>query len=80
MEAYKISQKIENLILSDEGNEKYWNECKECLEDGQRIFLLKVEQLFSCVCCQEVVYLPVSTECGHNVCQVILFKICKFKY
>uniref|UniRef100_A0A671PZS0 E3 ubiquitin-protein ligase UHRF n=1 Tax=Sinocyclocheilus anshuiensis TaxID=1608454 RepID=A0A671PZS0_9TELE len=30
-------------------------------------FLRKVEQLFMCVCCQELSFQPVTTECSHNV-------------
>ena len=32
-------------------------------------FLKKLEQSFMCVCCQELVYQPVTTECFHNVCK-----------
>uniref|UniRef100_A0A671PRF4 E3 ubiquitin-protein ligase UHRF n=1 Tax=Sinocyclocheilus anshuiensis TaxID=1608454 RepID=A0A671PRF4_9TELE len=34
-------------------------------------FLRKVEQLFMCVCCQELSFQPVTTECSHNVCKFI---------
>ncbi|XP_016114723.1 E3 ubiquitin-protein ligase UHRF2-like [Sinocyclocheilus grahami] len=33
-------------------------------------FLRKVEQMFMCVCCQELSFQPVTTECSHNVCKV----------
>lgn len=33
-------------------------------------FLNKVEEVFLCICCQEVVYQPITTECQHNVCRV----------
>lgn len=33
-------------------------------------FLQKVEELFTCICCQEIVFKPVTTECSHNVCKV----------
>lgn len=33
-------------------------------------FLRKVEQMFMCVCCQELSYQPITTECSHNVCKV----------
>ncbi|NWY08061.1 UHRF2 ligase, partial [Nothoprocta ornata] len=35
-------------------------------------FLKKLEQSFMCVCCQELVYQPVTTECLHNVCKSCL--------
>lgn len=33
-------------------------------------FLRKVEQIFMCVCCQELAYQPITTPCQHNVCKV----------
>lgn len=33
-------------------------------------FLNKVEEAFLCICCQEVVFRPVTTVCQHNVCKV----------
>ncbi|XP_029819737.1 E3 ubiquitin-protein ligase UHRF1 [Manacus vitellinus] len=32
-------------------------------------FLNKVEEAFLCICCQEVVFRPVTTVCQHNVCK-----------
>uniref|UniRef100_A0A8C1F954 E3 ubiquitin-protein ligase UHRF n=1 Tax=Cyprinus carpio carpio TaxID=630221 RepID=A0A8C1F954_CYPCA len=31
-----------------------------------------VEEVFLCICCQEVVYQPITTECQHNVCRECL--------
>lgn len=33
-------------------------------------FLSKVEETFQCICCQELVFQPVTTVCQHNVCKV----------
>nr|CAI5859935.1 unnamed protein product [Callosobruchus analis] len=66
---YKIPPEIEELISSDEDNVKLWNECKDTAKNGKSSFLQKVEQTFMCVCCQEVVHLPVTTECKHNICK-----------
>ena len=33
-------------------------------------FLQKVEELFTCICCQDIVYKPVTTTCAHNICKV----------
>lgn len=33
-------------------------------------FLSKVQEVFLCICCQEVVDQPITTECQHNVCRV----------
>lgn len=33
-------------------------------------FLSKVEEAFQCICCQELVFRPITTVCQHNVCKV----------
>lgn len=33
-------------------------------------FLSEVEEAFQCICCQELVFRPVTTACQHNVCKV----------
>lgn len=33
-------------------------------------FLSKVEETFQCICCQELVFRPITTMCQHNVCKV----------
>lgn len=35
-----------------------------------QIFLSKVKEAFQCICCQELVFRPVTTVCQHNVCKV----------
>uniref|UniRef100_A0A8C6P6T7 E3 ubiquitin-protein ligase UHRF n=1 Tax=Nothobranchius furzeri TaxID=105023 RepID=A0A8C6P6T7_NOTFU len=35
-------------------------------------FLQKMEQIFMCVCCQELVFQPITTVCSHNVCKTCL--------
>jgi len=30
----------------------------------------KVSELFECICCQELLYQPVTTKCAHNFCKV----------
>ncbi|VFV37462.1 e3 ubiquitin-protein ligase uhrf1 [Lynx pardinus] len=32
-------------------------------------FLSKVEETFQCICCQELVFRPITTVCQHNVCK-----------
>lgn len=50
----------------------WWDLAYECLIVILLLqrFLNKVEEVFLCICCQEVVYQPVTTECQHNVCRV----------
>ncbi|KFP06360.1 E3 ubiquitin-protein ligase UHRF1, partial [Calypte anna] len=68
VEPYKLTAQQKSLIKSDEANEKLWNEVLEALKDGPK-FLNKVEEAFLCICCQEVVFRPVTTMCQHNVCK-----------
>ncbi|XP_074834746.1 E3 ubiquitin-protein ligase UHRF1 isoform X1 [Carettochelys insculpta] len=68
VEPYKLTSQQKALIKEDESNEKLWNEVLEALKDGPK-FLNKVEETFLCICCQEVVFRPVTTVCQHNVCK-----------
>ncbi|KAM4628989.1 E3 ubiquitin-protein ligase UHRF1 isoform 1-T2 [Polymixia lowei] len=71
VEVYKLTQEQKALIKNDESNKKLWDEAKQSLALGPK-FLNKVEEVFLCICCQEVVYQPVTTECQHNVCRECL--------
>nr|XP_022903200.1 E3 ubiquitin-protein ligase UHRF1-like [Onthophagus taurus] len=65
---FKLDSKLTNLIDTDEANEKLWLEAKESLKDGQSRFLEVLQELFMCICCQELVLKPVTTSCKHNFC------------
>uniref|UniRef100_A0A8C9S0N5 E3 ubiquitin-protein ligase UHRF n=1 Tax=Scleropages formosus TaxID=113540 RepID=A0A8C9S0N5_SCLFO len=71
VETYKLTPEQKALIKEDELNKKLWDEAMESLSQGPK-FLNKVEEVFLCICCQEVVYQPVTTECQHNVCKECL--------
>ncbi|XP_066503598.1 E3 ubiquitin-protein ligase UHRF1 isoform X2 [Hoplias malabaricus] len=71
VEAYKLTKEQKTLIKEDDLNKKLWDEAMESLTLGPQ-FLKKVEEVFLCICCQEVVYLPITTECQHNVCRECL--------
>jgi len=34
------------------------------------VFLAQLQEIFSCICCQDLVYQPVTLECSHNFCKV----------
>ncbi|XP_068780985.1 E3 ubiquitin-protein ligase UHRF2 isoform X1 [Struthio camelus] len=70
-EAFQLTQQQQWLIKEDCMNQKLWDEVLASLEEGPN-FLKKLEQSFMCVCCQELVYQPVTTECLHNVCKSCL--------
>lgn len=71
VESYKLTADQKALIKEDQSNEKLWSEAMESLKGGPK-FLNKVEELFLCICCQEVVYNPITTQCQHNVCKACL--------
>ncbi|KAF5898010.1 E3 ubiquitin-protein ligase UHRF2, partial [Clarias magur] len=68
VEAFVLSEQQRSLIQEDHGNKKVWDEALGFLTEGPN-FLRKVEQIFMCVCCQELAYQPVTTPCQHNVCK-----------
>ncbi|KAH0628314.1 hypothetical protein JD844_009271 [Phrynosoma platyrhinos] len=70
-EAFHLTQQQQWLIQEDSLNQKLWDEVLVSLKEGPN-FLKKLEQSFMCVCCQELVYQPVTTECLHNVCKSCL--------
>ncbi|KAL2090228.1 hypothetical protein ACEWY4_014916 [Coilia grayii] len=71
VEAFKLSREQKALIKEDELNKKLWDEAMQSLNLGPK-FLSKVEEVFLCICCQELVFQPVTTECQHNVCKECL--------
>ncbi|XP_018413097.1 PREDICTED: E3 ubiquitin-protein ligase UHRF1-like [Nanorana parkeri] len=71
VEVYKLSAEQKALIHKDEINGKLWNDALSFLKEGPK-FINKVEETFLCICCQEVVYEPVTTECLHNICKTCL--------
>ncbi|XP_067278852.1 E3 ubiquitin-protein ligase UHRF2-like isoform X2 [Pseudorasbora parva] len=71
VESFVLSEQQRNLIQEDEPNRKLWDEALSFLTEGPN-FLRKVEQMFMCVCCQELSFQPVTTECSHNVCKTCL--------
>ncbi|XP_008829322.1 E3 ubiquitin-protein ligase UHRF2 isoform X2 [Nannospalax galili] len=68
VEAFQLTPQQQRLIREDCQNQKLWDEVLAYLVEGPN-FLKKLEQSFMCVCCQELVYQPVTTECLHNVCK-----------
>ncbi|XP_020919601.1 E3 ubiquitin-protein ligase UHRF2 isoform X2 [Sus scrofa] len=68
VEAFQLTPQQQHLIREDHQNQKLWDEVLASLVEGPN-FLKKLEQSFMCVCCQELVYQPVTTDCLHNVCK-----------
>ncbi|GJQ82081.1 hypothetical protein Trydic_g6953 [Trypoxylus dichotomus] len=71
-DAYRLENELAEKIANDEINQDLWNECKQFLKHGKSKFVSKVEETFICICCQELVYMPITTTCKHNVCKSCL--------
>ncbi|XP_066501974.1 E3 ubiquitin-protein ligase UHRF2-like [Hoplias malabaricus] len=71
VEAFVLSEQQRFLIQQDQANKKLWDEALSFLVEGPN-FLRKVEQIFMCVCCQELSFQPITTACQHNVCKTCL--------
>ncbi|XP_004632820.1 E3 ubiquitin-protein ligase UHRF1 [Octodon degus] len=70
LEPYNLTAEQNKLIKADESNAKLWTEVLMALGEGLfQVFLSKVEETFQCICCQELVFQPVTTVCQHNVCK-----------
>ncbi|KAB0396919.1 hypothetical protein E2I00_009834, partial [Balaenoptera physalus] len=67
VEPYSLTTQQSNLIKEDKSNTKLWTEILKSLKDGPK-FLSKVEEAFQCICCQELVFRPITTVCQHTVC------------
>uniref|UniRef100_A0A8B9K838 E3 ubiquitin-protein ligase UHRF n=1 Tax=Astyanax mexicanus TaxID=7994 RepID=A0A8B9K838_ASTMX len=82
-EAFELSEQQRSLIQQDQANKKVWDEALGFLVEGPN-FLRKVEQIFMCVCCQELALQPVTTACQHNVCKVCMCvcscRLCSFDF
>ncbi|XP_061703665.1 E3 ubiquitin-protein ligase UHRF2-like [Syngnathoides biaculeatus] len=70
-EAFVLSEQQQQLIGEDAANKKLWDEALGHLAEGPN-FLRKMEQIFMCVCCQELAFQPITTVCSHNVCKTCL--------
>ncbi|CAN9504517.1 unnamed protein product [Ophioblennius macclurei] len=70
-ETFQLSEQQQQLIQEDTANKKLWDEAMENLKEGPN-FLRKMEQIFMCVCCQELAFQPITTACSHNVCKTCL--------
>ncbi|ESO96469.1 hypothetical protein LOTGIDRAFT_206317 [Lottia gigantea] len=71
-EAYKLPKDVKKFVDEDEQNKKLWEETFPSMGDGKPKFLQKVEDVFTCICCQEIVFKPVTLDCSHNVCKLCL--------
>ncbi|XP_017888057.1 E3 ubiquitin-protein ligase UHRF1-like [Ceratina calcarata] len=65
---YQLEDEVVKHIEADTVNQKLWAECREVVPKGKPVFLEKVFETFTCPCCLELVYKPITTPCRHNIC------------
>lgn len=66
--SYKISESLIEVLEKDRVNENLWEQIKEKPVANKKELADYVEEIFGCIICQDIVYKPVTTKCGHNVC------------
>ncbi|KAK9503887.1 hypothetical protein O3M35_010353 [Rhynocoris fuscipes] len=66
--AYDLEKDVDNEIEKDKKNAKLWKDIKSSLQLGKKAFLSKVEEEFTCICCHELIFQPVTLPCFHNLC------------
>ncbi|CAG5131053.1 unnamed protein product [Candidula unifasciata] len=69
---YSLESGSKKLIAEDKVNKKLWNEALTHVGEGSKVFHDKVEELFLCTCCQDLVCKPITLTCAHNICKACL--------
>ncbi|KAK7010488.1 E3 ubiquitin-protein ligase UHRF1 [Biomphalaria glabrata] len=69
---YNIETSIKKKIADDVINKKLWVEALTYVKSGSKVFHDKVEELFRCICCQDIVCKPITLHCSHNICKSCL--------
>jgi len=69
IQMYKLDKKTKDIINKDERNAKLWKECLDFEAETKLEWINNVEEHFTCVCCQDIIRKPVTTDCGHNMCR-----------
>ncbi|KAK0099046.1 hypothetical protein PV326_008360 [Microctonus aethiopoides] len=69
---YKLDKDLLQLIKNDDMNMRLWNECQSFLSQGKIAFINNVTDRFTCVCCREIVWKPITMPCLHNICNYCL--------
>ncbi|XP_058800436.1 E3 ubiquitin-protein ligase UHRF1-like [Phymastichus coffea] len=65
---FKLSSEVLKMIMKDSANAKLWKQCKEFISEGKQAYFEKVSTEFGCIVCQDLVFQPITTPCGHNIC------------
>jgi len=65
---FKIDAKTKALIGRDKANSMQWKQCLDFKAKDNRDFVGKVEEVLACVCCYFLPDKPITTSCGHILC------------
>ncbi|TRY62677.1 hypothetical protein TCAL_02058 [Tigriopus californicus] len=77
---YNIDADILSLMALDKRNSKLWDDVKQTELRTKFDFTNKVEENFQCLCCQDVIFKPITTSCGHNICHSCLKRAFKSEW
>lgn len=71
-DSWDLESSVRKTLGADRCNKRLWSECLEVVPKGRVAFLDRVQEVFTCVCCQELACRPVTTPCGHSICKKCL--------
>merc|ERR1719394_2238813 len=66
--SYKIDSDSTALMQEDTSNKKLWDEILVGKYLNKKEVTDKIEEQFNCMVCMDLVFKPVTTPCGHNIC------------
>ena len=65
---YKISKEWQDMMDEDKENKNLWDQVSSQEVANKKELIEYVEEIFCCIICQDIVFKPVTTPCGHNFC------------
>jgi len=69
---FQIPSEWAKLIDEDAKNVNTWAQVKEKSYKTRKELTDDVEEVFGCIVCMDIVYMPVTTPCSHNICLACL--------
>merc|ERR1712226_1298152 len=65
---FQIPEEWSKLIEEDTKNTNTWAQVKEKSVKTRKELTDYVEETFGCIVCMDIVFMPVTTACSHNIC------------
>merc|ERR1712088_828022 len=65
---FQIPAEWSKLIEEDTKNANTWAQVKEKSMKTRKELTDYVEETFGCIVCMDIVFMPVTTACSHNIC------------